>query len=85
MSISFSATNVNRIRVLAEWHETSTAARPCPVASEFTNRWYEYGCAIRRYRMGDCRLSELRKRHRELCDFLEATARSYPSIDAFWP
>lgn len=86
MSISFTSVHLNRVRHIMNISVHAAqgfriSADALELQNNFEDRWCQYLRYVKAYRDGEMRMSDLRKQHRAMCDFLDDAARRYPQLD----
>lgn len=82
MSISFTVTQAQQMQTLTVWLETATGPA-LSTAFAYCDKWLALADAMALYRAKRLPLSEVRKHHKALCDFLVDAARRHPGLRDF--
>lgn len=82
MSITFTISQANRLQVLTTWLDAATG-EPLRAAFEAAELFGKLSQAYEAYRGGRLPLSEVRKHHKAMCDFLVVAARRHPGLRDF--
>lgn len=82
MSISFNVSQAAQMRALTTWLDVAIG-EPLKTAMEAQDLFVRLDEAFAAYRRGRLPLSEVRKHHKAVCDFLIVAARRHPGLRDF--
>jgi len=82
MSISFSVSQCQQMQTLAVWLE-SAHGPALETAFAYQRAWTALERALTLYKSGRLPLSEVRKCHKTVCDFLVDAAKRHPGLRDF--
>lgn len=82
MSISFNVTQAQQMQALTVWLETAIGPA-LETAFSYQEKWSALARAMELYRAKRLPLSEVRKHHKALCDFLVDAAKRHPGLRDF--